>query len=228
MTFRHIALLVSTLPLVACTSTADRSVMEQQLIAARPAALQAIPASRGSLFPAAMGVSTGFRPLFEDRRARTVGDTLTVVLNERTAASKRSSAAASRESRVDSSVDSITKLPLVKELSGLGVSAGSDKRFKGQGSSTSSNDFSGTITVTVTEVLANGNLVVAGEKRLAVGAEEEVIRFAGVVNPSDLSSNTVLSSFVADARIEYRGRGLSDDAQQPGVLTRALFKLWPF
>jgi flagellar L-ring protein FlgH len=228
MISRTLVSLASALLLAACSSTADHTVMERQLVPVRPPAVAAVPASRGSLFPAAMGASTGFRPLFEDRRARQVGDTLTVVLDERTAATKRNSASASRRSRVDGGVNSVNRLPVIGSLAGAGISAGTDKEFRGQGSSSSSNDFSGTITVTVVEVLANGNLVVTGEKRLAVGADEEVIRLSGVVNPADLSSNTVLSSFVAEARIEYRGRGLADDAQQPGVLMRALFKLWPF
>ena len=98
----------------------------------------------------------------------------------------------------------------------------------GKGDSSAANDFSGTITVTVVEVYANGNLMVAGEKRLAVSDEEEIIRFAGVVNPTDLNGNTVPSTLVADARIEYRGRGAADDAQSPGLISRAVLKFWPF
>jgi len=108
------------------------------------------------------------------------------------------------------------------------MAATSGNSFAGKGGSSATNDFSGTITVTVVEVYANGNLLVAGEKRLAVSDEEEVIRFAGVVNPVDLNGNTVSSTLVADARIEYRGRGAADDAQAPGLLTRAALKFWPF
>jgi len=82
--------------------------------------------------------------------------------------------------------------------------------------------------VMVTQVLSNGNLVVSGEKQVAIGAEEEVIRFSGIINPSDLTNNTVLSTQVADARLEYRGRGAGDDATRPGWLTRGIFKAWPF
>jgi flagellar L-ring protein precursor FlgH len=69
--------------------------------------------------------------------------------------------------------------------------------------------------------------VVAGEKQLGVSAEEEVIRFGGVVNPTNLINNTVSSAQVADTRIEYRGRGATDDVQQAGWLTRALMKVSP-
>ncbi|MFZ9071136.1 MAG: flagellar basal body L-ring protein FlgH, partial [Burkholderiaceae bacterium] len=76
--------------------------------------------------------------------------------------------------------------------------------------------------------LANGNVVVGGEKQLAVSAEEEIIRFKGVVNPSDLVNNSITSSKVADLRLEYRGRGAGDDAQKPGWLTGLFLKVSPF
>ena len=79
----------------------------------------------------------------------------------------------------------------------------------------------------VVEVLVDGNLNVAGEKRLAVGHEEEVIRFGGIVSPSTLQGNTVLSSQVADARIEYRGQGITDQIQSPGFLTKLFTKFSP-
>jgi flagellar L-ring protein precursor FlgH len=77
-------------------------------------------------------------------------------------------------------------------------------------------------------VLPNGNLVVAGEKRVAVSHDEEVIRFTGVVSPQDVVNNSVVSTQVADARIEYRGSGPGDDAQASGWLTRTLLKISPF
>jgi flagellar L-ring protein precursor FlgH len=100
--------------------------------------------------------------------------------------------------------------------------------FAGKGAASAQNAFSGTITGTVLEVLANGNLVVGGEKQLAVSAEEEIIRFKGVVNPSDLVNNSITSSKVADLRLEYRGRGAGDDAQKPGWLTGLFLKVSPF
>jgi flagellar L-ring protein precursor FlgH len=210
------------------TSTADRSLSELAITSAKPRPALSAPASQGSLFPAAGGLSTGYRPLFEDRRARTVGDTLTVMLNEKTSANKKSSASASKEGNLSSKITAGTKVPVLDNLVGLTLGATSGNSFAGKGGSSATNDFSGTITVTVVEVYANGNLLVAGEKRLAVSDEEEIIRFAGVVNPTDLNANTVSSTLVADARIEYRGRGAADDAQAPGLLTRAALKFWPF
>lgn len=210
------------------TSTAERRLSELPVTSAKPRPAGVVAASQGSLFPAQGGLSTGYRPLFEDRRARSVGDTLTVVLNEKTSARKQSSAAAQKGSTLDSKITANTRIPVLDKLTGLNLGTTSDQKFEGKGSSAAANDFSGTITVTVIEVYANGNLLVSGEKRLAVSDEEEVIRFSGVVNPTDLAANVVSSTLVADARIEYRGRGIADDAQSPGLVTRAVFKLWPF
>jgi flagellar L-ring protein precursor FlgH len=209
-------------------SSADKTLSDLAVTTARPRVPVAAPASQGSLFPAVGGLSTGYRPLFEDRRARNVGDTLTVTLDEKTTANKKSSASASKASTLSSKIIAGDKVPLVDNWAGLNLDTKSGNTYAGKGNSSATNDFSGTITVTVVEVYPNGNLMVAGEKRLAVSDEEEVIRFSGVVNPTDLNANTVSSTFVADARIEYRGRGAADDAQTPGLLTRAALKFWPF
>jgi len=210
------------------TSTADRTLSDLPVTSVKPRPALSVPASQGSLFPSTGGLSTGYRPLFEDRRARMVGDTLTVMLNEKTSANKKSSASASKQGALTSKITAGTKVPVIDNLAGLALGATSNNSFAGKGDSSAANDFSGTITVTVVEVYANGNLLVAGEKRLAVSDEEEIIRFAGVVNPTDLNGNVVSSTLVADARIEYRGRGAADDAQSPGLLSRAVLKFWPF
>lgn len=209
-------------------SSADKSLSDLAVTTAKPRVPVVAPASQGSLFPAVGGLSTGYRPLFEDRRARNVGDTLTVVLDEKTSATKKSSASASKDSALSSKITSGTKVPVIGDWAGLNLESKTGNTYAGKGSSSATNDFSGTITVTVVEVYPNGNLMVAGEKRLAVSDEEEVIRFSGVVNPVDLNANTVSSTYVADARIEYRGRGAADDAQTPGLITRSVLKFWPF
>ncbi len=121
-------------------------------------------------------------------------------------------------------------------LAGL-VGAGGEKAaldangkndFAGKGGATASNTFSGTITVTVKQVLANGNLRVVGEKQIAINQGTEFIRFSGVVNPRTISgSNTVPSTQVADARIEYVGNGYINEAQNMGWLQRFFLNLSP-
>jgi flagellar L-ring protein FlgH len=235
--------------LLAGCATADKPALVKSATSMRPLAADGQPANPGSLFPASGAAAGRFRPLFEDPRARNIGDTLTIVLNEKTAAKRSSSAAAERSSEIDvtanlSSLNNISGAVNGIPGSGLarnaakraaaagsafnGLSAETTANFEGSGEAAAQNDFTGTITVTVIEVLSNGNLVIAGEKQLAVSAEEEVIRVSGVVNPADLVRNSTTSSKVADLRLEYRGRGFGDDATRPGWFTNLLLKLTPF
>ncbi len=213
--------------LSAC-ATADRTPLVAEPTTAKPRPGVNVPSSIGSLFPTAGGGTGNYRPLFEDRRARAIGDTLTVALNERTSANRKSGATTERKGSADASITNAGNAPFAKALQNIGVTGSGNVKSEGKGSSSAANDFSGTITVTVLDVLPNGNLRVSGEKQLAVSAEEEIIRFSGIVNPSDLNNNVVLSGQVADSRIEYRGRGAGDDAQSPGWLASALMKVSPF
>jgi flagellar L-ring protein precursor FlgH len=166
-----------------------------------------------------------------------VGDTLTVVLDELTRASKDGGTNANRSSAnglsggaelvVRDTVRGVQGPNSQSQIFRGGLDGRADTRFNSSGNSRAANQFSGTITVTVIEVLTNGNLRVAGEKKLAVGAEEEVIRFGGVVSPTNIVRNSVLSSRVADARIEYRGSGDTDLVKRPGWLTRQLLRASP-
>lgn len=200
----------------------------------RPQLLEISVASRGSLVPAAQVNPNHYRGLFEDRRAARVGDTLTVLLNETTRASKDGGTMASRSSANSANIgfNSLknqtgnTASSSSRSLTG-GVANAGATNFDSKGGSTASNQFSGTITVTVLEVLPNGNLNVGGEKRLAVGNEEEVIRFGGIVSPVNLQGNTILSSQVADARIEYRGAGITDEVKNPGWMTKLFVRFSP-
>jgi flagellar L-ring protein precursor FlgH len=189
----------------------------------------------GSLYPANSGGpyvnAVSHRPLFEDRRARNVGDTLTVVLNETTSAAKNSGMSAARKANATSTFNNSgigTFNPYNQFGNYANITGSGDIKNEGTGASAASNTFAGTITVTVVEILSNGNLVVAGEKQVAVSNEEEIIRFGGVVNPNTLVFNQVSSQQVADARIEYRGRGATDDTQGSGWFTRLLLKVAPF
>jgi flagellar L-ring protein precursor FlgH len=214
-----------------CASSANRTPLVNTATSTRPIAMDDRPANPGSLFPAAQTSMMGvYRPLFEDRRARAVGDTLIVLLNETTSASKNSGSSAKKVGGTaiaggvsNTGLNNTAMNPTGK----LGLTADGSTNHLGEGASTAANSFNGFITVTVLEVLSNGNMVVAGEKQVAVGFEEEIIRFGGTVNPNNLINNTVASSQVADARIEYRGRGVTDDVREPGWLTKFLFGFGP-
>jgi len=216
-------------------ASADRPSLLTTPSTARPRPIQETSANMGSLYPANSGgpyvSAVSHRPLFEDRRARNVGDTLTVVLNETTSAAKNSGMSAARKANASSQFGNTSPTfsgPYFSLANAANFSGSGDIKSEGTGASAASNTFAGTITVTVVEILSNGNLVVAGEKQVAVSNEEEIIRFGGVVNPNTLVFNQVSSQQVADARIEYRGRGATDDTQGTGWFTRLLLKLAPF
>ena len=194
-----------------------------QPMTARPESrAQALPAT-GSIYQAAYA-----RPLFEDRRARNVGDTITINLVERNTAQKSANANATRNGNMSAGIGPISRLPL-KGLNGLELEADSESDFAGKGAAAANNVFNGTITVTVIEVYPNGNLLVSGEKMVAINQGNEFIRFSGVINPNNVTAaNTVQSTQVADARIEYRGSGFIDESNTMGWLQRFFVALMPF
>jgi len=148
------------LGLAGCGTTPSSII--QQPTTARPQALPAQSAGNGAIYQPA-----SYTPMFEDRRARHVGDVLTIVINEKTQAGKKASSNGSKTGAVDSSIGAVVGLPF-KTFQGSGVKADSSASYDDKSAIDSSNLFSGYISVTVTEVLPNGNLVVAGEKQIAL------------------------------------------------------------
>jgi flagellar L-ring protein FlgH len=166
--------------------------------------------------------------LFQDIRARWVGDTITIVLQENNTASKKSSGNASRKGSTELSIPTYSKLP-GGGLQNTAVDASSGISFQGQGAAGSNNAFTGQIAVTVIEVLENGNLLVSGEKQVTINQGTEYIRFSGVVNPAYIRpDNSVSSTRVADARLEYRGTGIVDESTTMGWLSRLFMTVSPF
>ena len=166
--------------------------------------------------------------LFEDRRPRYIGDVLTIQLNETLNASQSASSNTEKKSNLTAVLPKV-KGVLGMAINGLDTTASSDNAFNGTGATTSSGLFTGTITVTVIEVLPNGNLMVAGEKQIGIRQNSEILRFSGVVDPNLIQSGNVISSTqVSDARLDYRGGGNIEQAQIQGWLGR-FFNSWsPF
>ncbi len=193
-------------------------------------ALSGSPLPNGSIFQNAQPMNYGYQPLFEDRRPRNVGDTLTISLQENVSASKSSSTNASKTGSSTFTAALVPRYldgPLGNARADVDISGGSD--FGGKGGANARNTFSGMITVTVHNVLPNGNLQVIGEKQIAINQGTEFIRFSGVVNPRTIDgSNTVLSAAVSDARIEYVGNGYINEAQNMGWLQRFFLNLSPY
>ena len=171
--------------------------------------------TNGAIFQA-----TSWRPLFEDHRARHVGDAITVQIVEKVSATQSSTSTVDKSGTLSAS---ITALPGIKpsSLSKAALATDSSNTFAGKGTTQNSNDFSGTITAIVTRVLPNGHLVVLAEKQIGVNANVDVLRFTGQIDPQTISSgNIVQSTQVANVRIEQRGRGQQAEAQSMGWLAR--------
>lgn len=215
------AVLLAALLASGCAQLPRPSVVGEQervQIPERP-----LPQANGSIYQSRQG----FQPLFEDRRPRMVGDILTVVLNEQVSASKNAAANASRNG--SASLTPITVPDQLSKLSEWATELEGENVFAGSGGAKANNSFNGTITVSVLEVMANGNLRVRGEKQIAINQGTEFIRFSGVVNPRAITvQNTVPSTQVADARIEYVGDGYINEAQTMGWLQRFFLNISPF
>jgi flagellar L-ring protein precursor FlgH len=220
MNLRLLAAL-SVLGLAACTTVPPTNV--HQPMTARPQARAEVAASNGSIFQGGAA-----RPLFEDRRARYVGDTLRINITENTSASTKSNSKAERTGGISASAGPIVGLP-GKSLQGMELAASSSNKLDGKGESAANNVFTGSITVTVIEVLPNGNLLVSGEKQVAIGQGQEYIRLSGIVNPAFIdSANAISSAQIADARIEYKESGYISEAQVMGWLARFFLNVMPF
>ncbi len=183
----------------------------------------AVPAvSNGAIFQAGQ-----YRPLFEDYRARLVGDSLTVQIVEKISATQKSTSSVDKSGKVTAG---ITALPFLSLNSFNRASAAGSAAITsaGAGTTQNSNDFSGAITAVVTGVLANGHLLIAGEKQIGVNSNVDVLRFSGQVDPHMIQSgNVVASAQVANVRIEQRGRGAQAEAQGIGWLSRFFLNVLP-
>jgi flagellar L-ring protein precursor FlgH len=176
------------------------------------------PRTEGAIYQAGQQME-----LFADIKARRVGDVLTVHLTESTNASK---AAVTKTTKTTSAANTGATI-LGRTITHAGVPivgnaafSGADS-FDGEGSSTQSNSLAGSLTVTVTAVQSNGNLVVQGDKTLKLNQGDEFVHISGVVRQADIQTdNTVTSDKIADAKISYSGKGVINSSNQMGWLAR--------
>ncbi|AWL12574.1 Flagellar L-ring protein [Saliniradius amylolyticus] len=224
----RISVIALALFLGGCMSTAQRTPVpdDPSYAPVTPDMPRERLAKDGSIFSQATANS-----LYSDVKARRVGDIITVVLQENTTASKSAQTSTSKESGVD--LDPITGLNGNNVTIGgnslqLGVDSSND--FSGNASTSQNNNLFGNISVTVMKVLPNQNLVVRGEKWMTINNGDEFIRLTGIVRSADISpDNEVVSSKVANARIQYSGTGSFARAQEKGWLTRFFdSSWWPF
>jgi len=215
-----IVLLTAVAALASGCAVVPPTIVDHPLTAKpqRPAAT----APNGSIYQA-----VAYRPLFEDFRARRVGDVITMTINENTSAGKTAAASDTKAGAVAFSAPQILGMS-AQTTAKAGISTSSSNKFSDAGAITSSNNFTGTMGLTVLEVLPNGNLVVSGEKQIALDKSVEYIRFSGVVMPETLVGNTVSSTQVADARVEYRTDSRYDSAELSSEMARFFMSLAPF
>jgi flagellar L-ring protein precursor FlgH len=174
--------------------------------------------NNGAIFQAST-----YRPAFEDRRARHVGDVINVVITESTSAVKNGASAGSKSGSVNFGIPGV-----LQNRFGTNVATSADNKFADADSQSLSNSFRGTIGATVVEVLSNGNLVIAGEKQVGMNKATEYIRISGMVNPDSINGNSVASTAIADARVEYRTKSNIDGAEVQSMLSRFFLSLLPF
>jgi flagellar L-ring protein precursor FlgH len=185
--------------------------------------------SNGSIWQSA---SAG---LVEDFKARTKGDTVTVVITEQASASKSATTSTDRTTAVSAGIPNllgvegklahINKWIDVEKL----LSADTSSKYDGSGSTTRKENLNATITARVVEVLDNGNFLIEGRRNVKVNNEDQIIVMEGIIRPKDISAdNIIYSTQIADARISYSGKGIISDRQKPGWLMNFLDYIWPF
>jgi flagellar L-ring protein precursor FlgH len=185
----------------------------------RVAAVRPDTRTEGAIFN-----SGGYRPLFEDRRPRYVGDMVTVLITENTTANKATDNEQTKDGATTAGVTGLFGHNVPK----ASFNASSALSFKDKATADASNTFSGSVTATVVDVLPNGYLVISGEKQIGFDKGTEYVRFSGVVNPDMITiGNQVVSTKVADARIEYRTNSKMDAAEVLSMFSRFFLSMIP-
>ena len=199
---------------------------EPDFSTAVPQQAQPVPTTGGSIYQAGHDVL-----LFEDIKARRIGDILTVLLVERTDASKNASTSTTRDTDYDTGSPVFAGRPVTDDgIEILNNVVTAEREFTGDADASQSNSLDGSVTVTVADVLANGDLFVRGQKKIRLNQGDEFIQISGIVRRRDISTeNTVPSTRVADAQIIYSGKGTLANSNRPGWLYRFFNSPWfPF
>jgi flagellar L-ring protein FlgH len=222
---KAIALLSVVFVLHGCTITPNAKPGDPAYAPVSAPSMIAPPPNDGGIYRNGSGLS-----LFEDKRARRVGDVITIVLSESTTSSKKADTAIKKDDSI--SIDAGVVVGAVPKLGDLNMatSVNPKRDFSGESTADQSNKLQGTITVMVSDVLPNGLLEVRGEKWMTLNRGEEFIRIRGYVRPEDvLPDNTIASTKVADVRIAYSGTGELAQANRQGWLSRVFgSEWWPF
>ncbi len=195
-----------------------------------PSEIPPEPRPEGSLYSDSLKVN-----LFSDLRARDVGDVITINVVETSKASKEAKTELARGNSVDAGITSFLGFESEIPTNRAGVSPSAligakyDSSFNGNGKTTRNESMTAQISARIVQVLPNGNMVIRGSREITVNNEKQYIIIQGLIRQEDISvDNTILSSYIADAKIDYTGRGDLSDKQRPGWLSRLLNNIWPF
>jgi flagellar L-ring protein precursor FlgH len=218
-----IAIVLAAVATLVATDPADARKRKPDEFAPIYAAEPAAPPANGAIFQTDMG----YAPLTSGARAAMVGDVLTVVLTERTQASKSTGAKTDRSG--DIGLTPPTTGPLSHLIKPTDIAASGTQSFDGKGEASQSNQLNGEITVTIVKVFPNGTMLVRGEKQLTLNRGDEYIRITGLIRQADIAAdNRIPSTRVADARITYSGKGEIARSSRQGWLQRFFSMLSPF
>lgn len=223
----------------ACATTTPKTLVQVDNYDLRGPGFKALESyvpSEGSLWAEA-----GSTRLFVDMRAREVGDLVTVRISEKPTGKLYAKTQTSRDSSIEAGItDFMGYLKQLEAANNLESSRSNFDRtslfkarfkpsFKGQGTNNREGELDAYITARVIEVLPNGNLRISGKQEIKVNNETQYISISGIIRPEDISTNNeIQSAYIADARIEYSGKGVIADKQRPGWLIRILDFIWPF
>jgi len=186
-----------------------------------------------------------FNDMFQDVKARKVGDIVTIKIEESSRATNKANTKAGRTSSLEAGIDKLfgledwyqnhaldwysDSLPKINPFGNPSVKGSMSSDFDGTGTTSRSGDLSAFMTAKITEVLPNGNLRIIGSREVMVNNENQLIILSGVVRPRDITpENVILSTYISEAKIAYSGNGIIDDRQRPGWLANLLNTVWPF
>lgn len=185
----------------------------------------------GSLFEQ----DAALNQLFINHKARCIGDIVTIHIVENSSASNQASTTTDRNSSLSAGIEGFFNAekkfasdhPFFNPFSQ--VAGNIDSQFKGNGATQRSGALTAYMTARVVDVLSNGNFAIEGNREVRVNAENQLITLTGIIRPRDISAaNIIQSTYIADARIAYSGKGVVNERQRPGWFTRILDTVWPF
>ena len=217
------------MPLSACTTNYPTQIVKIPEPIEEIKTPQKPQHSPGSLW------TNGSESIFADHKARNVGDILSVLISEKSSATKEATTTTGRTSSFNAGISNLFGLENYSKLKNSNVDLANlvntnfTNSFDGNGKISRAGDFTAQLSAQVIGVYPNGNLKIRGGKEVMLNNEIQIIYLTGIVRPADITAaNTIESSKILNARISYTGRGIISDKQKPGWLTRTLDNIWPF